>query len=353
MSKQIPIQPRQKAPAILNAVKKVNIPVTRTTSNLTIKDQIGNIKVRLGIGRMNYSIAPGIYSLGSPTPDSPVLVTANYKLTFDTLRKELIQLDLWILVLDTKGINVWCAAGKGTFGTDELIKRIRLTYLDQLVNHRKIILPQLGAPGIAGHIVKKETGFNVIYGPVRASDIPYFIRHDNYALPSMRTVRFTMYDRLILTPVEVMNALKLTLMILGVLFLMNQWLPRPFDGIDILVYISAIISGCVMTPLLLPFIPGPAFSWKGWLTGCIWFLLFTYLTKQNVELHYSLLRSISYFLLITGISAYYAMNFTGSSTYTSLSGVQKEMKIALPLIVISISFGIICILVDSIFVITL
>lgn len=349
MAKQVVIQPRQKAPGIVNAVKKFNVPVNRTSSKLTMDDHIGSIKARLGIGRMNYSVSPGIYSLGNPNPDSPVLVTANYKLTFDTLRKELINLDAWILVLDTKGINVWCAAGKGTFGTDELVNRIRLTHLEQFINHKKIILPQLGAPGVAAHLVKKETGFNVIYGPVRASDLLYFISHDHTVLPSMRTVRFTTYDRLVLTPVEVMNALKLTLMILGVLFLMNQWLPRSFNGLDILVYIGAIISGCVITPLLLPWIPGAAFSWKGWITGCAWFLLLTYITKANGNLTYSLLRSISYFLLITGISSYYAMNFTGSSTYTSLSGVQKEMKIALPLIIISIALGIICILADSIF----
>ena len=65
------------------------------------------------------------------------------------------------LVLDTKGINVWCAAGKGTFGTDELIRRINLVKLHEVVEHREIIVPQLGAPGVAGYIVKKETGFKV------------------------------------------------------------------------------------------------------------------------------------------------------------------------------------------------
>ena len=67
--------------------------------------------VRWSIGRNNYKIEPGIYALGSPDKNSEVLVTANYKLSFDTLRKNLTGLNVWILVLDTKGINVWCAAG--------------------------------------------------------------------------------------------------------------------------------------------------------------------------------------------------------------------------------------------------
>src|SRR3972149_4169926 len=74
-----------------------------------------------GIGRDRCRVAPGLYALGAPGGDSPVLVTANYKLTFDVLRRDAAGLDAWILVLDTRGINVWCAAGEGTFGTEEAI----------------------------------------------------------------------------------------------------------------------------------------------------------------------------------------------------------------------------------------
>ena len=85
--------------------------------------------------------------MGSPSPDSPVLVSANYKLSFDVLRRSLAGIDAWILVLDTKGINVWCAAGKGTFGTEELLRRIAAVRLGEVVSHRRLVLPQLGAPG--------------------------------------------------------------------------------------------------------------------------------------------------------------------------------------------------------------
>lgn len=94
------------------------------STKLTPEDIWGTCKVRFGINRMNYKVNPGIYAVGTPNENSPVLVTANYKLTFDSLRKELKGLNLWIMVLDTKGINVWCAAGKGTFGTKELVNRI-------------------------------------------------------------------------------------------------------------------------------------------------------------------------------------------------------------------------------------
>jgi hypothetical protein len=153
----------------------------------------------------------GLYAVGKPDHTSPVLVSANYKLTFDALRKELSGLDCWILILDTKGINVWCAAGKGTFGTDELVGRISKTGLSEIVSHRKLVLPQLGAPGVSAYEVTKQTGFSVVYGPVRAKDIKAFLDSGFKATEEMRTVKFTMWDRLVLTPVELVAAAKSSL----------------------------------------------------------------------------------------------------------------------------------------------
>ena len=107
-------------------------------------DYIGMVKSRATAFRMDYSVEPGVYAVGMPDEKSDIFVSANYKLSFDTLRKELEGLNAWILVIDTKGINVWCAAGKGTFGTDEIIFRIKSHKLDDLVGHKRIVLPQIG-----------------------------------------------------------------------------------------------------------------------------------------------------------------------------------------------------------------
>ncbi|HYE11262.1 MAG TPA: mercury methylation corrinoid protein HgcA, partial [Patescibacteria group bacterium] len=151
------------------------IPVLK--SSLDKLDRLGAIKVRLGIGRDSYSVLPGLYAIGSPDKSSPVLVTANYKLTLDMLRKELKDVNAWIVVVDTKGINVWCAAGKGTFSTYEVIKKIKELKLKDLVNHRKIILPQLCASGVAAYQVLKNSGFKAVFGPIRAEDINIFLQN--------------------------------------------------------------------------------------------------------------------------------------------------------------------------------
>ena len=180
-------------------------PTPQISTRLTLNDIAGRWQMRWGLGRERYSIAPGLYAIGSPNADSNVLVTANYKMTFDILRRDMQGHDLWLLVLDTRGINVWCAAGKGTFGTDEMIRRVQVTGLDRIVNHRTLIVPQLGAPGIAAHQVSKACGFKVLFGPVRSGDLPQFLADGCHAAPQMRRVTFDIVDRLVLTPVELVN----------------------------------------------------------------------------------------------------------------------------------------------------
>lgn len=323
------------------------IKIMHTSTQLTIHDILGSWKVRWGINRMNFKVEPGLYSVGNPDSSSPVLVTANYKMSFDMLRKELNGLNAWILVLDTKGINVWCAAGKGTFGTRELLNRISIVQLEKVVTHRNLILPQLGAPGVSAHEVLKYSGFKVLYGPVKAKDIKEFIKLGMKATAEMRMVRFSAYDRLVLTPVELVSTLKVSLMIFGILFLLNLIGVGPFGFTDFYAYTGTIIVGCVLTPVLLPWIPGRAFAWKGWLLGFIWAVIVNVLNGWPDAPQYSLLKALGYLLILPSVSAFYAMNFTGASTFTSFSGVLKEMKIAIPLIIISIVLGTVLILVNS------
>ncbi|MDR3279804.1 MAG: hypothetical protein LBT23_04770 [Synergistaceae bacterium] len=317
-------------------------------TTLSAGDIWGACKVRLGIGRMDYKVEPGLYAVGTPDGASPVLVSANYKLTFDALRSKLSGLDCWLLILDTDGVNVWCAAGKGTLGTEELINRIELTGLTEIVKHRKLILPQLGASNMKAHEVTRQTGFSVIYGPVRAEDIKAFIAAECKATRKMRTVKFTAWDRLVLTPVELVAALKISLFAFGVLFLLNLFATRPFGLRDVAAYIGAVLIGTVVTPLLLPWIPGRAFSFKGGLLGLIWTAAAVWRFRWFAP-EYALL-AIGYLLLLPAVSACFALIFTGASTYTSPSGVLKEMKISLPFIVGAFVVGAVLVLIQNLFI---
>ncbi len=309
--------------------------ILSTTSTLTKSDIIGTIKVRLGINRMNYSVEPGLYRLGNPDVDSKVLVSANYKLTFDSLRKELVSLDLWILILDTKGVNVWCAAGKGTFGTEELIHRIALTNLKDKVNHRDLILPQLGAPGVAAYEVTKKSGFKVIYGPVLAKDIKAFLLENCQARPAMRQVPFELKDRMVLAPIELVHASKKSLWVLLGMVLAHKAKLVSYKARDYIGFIGSVIAGTVLFPALLPYLPFRAFSLKGVSLGLIWSSFLS--LPSTIDRR----RKIVYHLISTAIVGYLGLNFTGSTPFTSPSGVEKETRKSVPIFIVLLALGII------------
>jgi hypothetical protein len=312
--------------------------VSEFSSEIDWRDRLGMFKFRWGIRRMSYSVAPGLYRIGKPDGNSPVLVTSNLKMTFDLVRSQLDGINAWILVLNTYGINVWCAAGKGTFGTNELVQQVERANLKSIVNHREIILPQLGAPGIAAHEVKKRTGFRTIYGPVYARDIRAFLAAGKLATPEMRLVRFPLKDRIGLMPMELIPALKWVPVVIALILIM-----RLTDGSginfgmlgDLLTYLGAIGVGATIVQILLPWIPGRSFVWKGWLIGIIWAVSVSLWLKLN------LWTSVSNILVVPVIAAYLALNFTGSTTFTSLSGVQREIRIAAPAMIVSAGTGIV------------
>ena len=314
----------------------VAFPKTASTT-LTWRDHLGTWKARWGIGRMDYAIEPGLYSIGKPGNESPVFVSANYKLTFDLLRKNLDGVDCWLLILDTNGINVWCAAGEGNFGTAELVERIEKSELSNYVSHKKLILPQLGATGVSAHKVKSESGYDVDYGPVRARDIKEYMDAGFKATKEMRTVEFSLWDRLVLTPMELVPALKYSLPVLGLMLFANIFAKQPFDRVDVAGDLGAVIAGSVLTPTFLPYIPGKAFSSKGWIMGLACTMAILGISGRHKS-GYRLL-SAGHLLLFPAISSFLAMNFTGASTYTSPSGVNKEMEKALPYIVGSAAVG--------------
>jgi len=305
------------------------------STKIDIFDRLGSVMVRCGINRSNYRVAPGLYAAGNPDSSSDVFVTANYKLSFDHLRKNLEGINCWILVLDTKGINVWCAAGKGTFGTKELIKRIKEVSLDKMVSHRRVVVPQLGATGVAAHKISEATGFTVKYGPVRAEDITEYLNMGYRATKEMRKVTFRFPDRVRLIPNDFVYGKYYLLGALAVIFLFSAILHGKMaitnslgSGFTRMMNVFlAYFAGIVITPALLPWLPFKRFSLKGFVAGLLVtaILLFFNLTGDT------LIEKISWFLIIPGISSFMAMNFTGSSTYTSLSGVRKEMKLAVPL----------------------
>jgi hypothetical protein len=309
------------------------VPIVRRV--LDKRDRLSTIAVRCGIRRHNYRVSPGLYGIGKPDSTSEVLVTANYKLTFDHLRSALKDVSAWILALDTRGVNVWCAAGKKTFSTRELVNRINVVHLEKVVSHKRVIVPQLGATGVSARQVREQSGFRVVYGPVRACDIPAFLNNGRKADKQMRQVTFPLFDRFVLTPVEIHSALKPFGITALVLLIISGIGPGFFSfqgvwdrgGTALLALVAGFLSGAVLTPVLLPFLPSRKFAFKGVVTGS---LCAAALLPAMVPAVGSVTGAAALFIFSVMVSSHLAMNFTGATPFTSPSGVEKEMKQYLP-----------------------
>ena len=277
---------------------------------------------------MAYIVPPGLYAIGHPTSLDPVLVTANYKMSYDTVRQAVSTRNCWMLVLETYGINVWCAAGKGTFGTGEVVRRVKDSRLLDIVDHRRLILPILGAPGVAAHEVARRSGFSISYATIRADDLQEYLDNGMVTTPEMRQLTFTLYERLVLIPVEIVLACKSFVVIAGVVFLVALLLGRLSLGVTALIAcLGAVLGGIIVGPALLPWLPGRSFAVKGAIVGLLWSVLF-YLMSGGPGWCGAITAAL--FLAMPALSGFYTLNFTGCSTYTSRSGVKKEMHSALP-----------------------
>lgn len=309
-------------------MEDLKIPIL--SRELTQKDRLGSLMVRLGIHRMNYAFPPGLYLIGEQASNLPVIVSCNYKLTLDALRKSLKGKGYWLLILDTKGVNVWCAAGKGTFGTEELIFQLTKWKVKTLLKANSVILPQLGASRMTPHIVKTLTGIKAEYGPVRAEDLDAYLQNNRVATEASRTVYFNWKDRLVLTPIEFMMNLRY---MVPLYLLMTVWnyltfgfeldFVRPL--LQTLPWVLMAFTGAVLFPLALPSLPTTGFSTKGLILGVPAVILvqtnFDWFALGDNPLQI-IAWSIGYLIYVS----YLALNFTGSTTFTSFSGVGYEVK---------------------------
>jgi hypothetical protein len=308
--------------------------LNQTTSVISGANRWDHVAARLGIKRMQHRVLPGLYALGSPGKKSSVFVTSNYTLSFDALRAGLKDQNAYILVLDTNGINVWCAAGKGTFGTDELVSKVRSTELDKVVNHHHLILPQLGATGVGAHKVKQDCGFEVEYGPVRAEDLSEYLK-THQATPNMRKVRFNLIDRLTLVPLEVVNSFLPMVLIASVLYLLGGWF-------NLFWALAAWVAASVLFLVLLPWIPTREFSTKGLIMGILValpFAVYQFLQTSNSVL-FNLMRVIPMGLILTAVISYFTLNMTGTTPITNWTSVRREISRYIPILAIMAGSGI-------------
>ena len=175
-----------------------------------------------------------------------------------------------------------------------------------------------------------------------------FLAADMQATPEMRRVDFPLRDRLAVVPVDMVQSARNAFLIAAALLVLaglgvDGYSADRVVGIGIpsaVCFLLAFVAGAVLTPALLPLLPGRALAVKGAWTGVALFVAaaawsWTIGPANNWMNGWSTM--LAWALLIPATSSYMAMKYTGSTTYTSLSGVRREMRVAVPIQAIAFS----------------
>ncbi len=142
-----------------------------------------------------WSCRTGLVEIGRPGRDAPVLLTGNFGLSVERVKRALEGIDAYLLVANSRGVNVWCAATGGLMTDHDVVSVLKTSGIGERVDHRRVILPQLAATGIEGRVIHRKTGWNVVWGPVRAEDIRAFLARGLEADAGMRRIEFALRER--------------------------------------------------------------------------------------------------------------------------------------------------------------
>ena len=121
---------------------------------------------------------PGLYRVGSPGKDAPVLMTVNFSLTFFTLQGylESSRVPCFLLIVDTEGLSVLTAVAAGKLNETLVRDSILKFNVENEVSHKTLIIPGYSAP-LSGRI-EEATGWKVMVGPRDAADIGEFLHEE-------------------------------------------------------------------------------------------------------------------------------------------------------------------------------
>jgi hypothetical protein len=152
----------------------------------------------------------------------------------------------------------------------------------------------------------------------------------------MRRVEFPLKDRLVLTPVEFVH-IALPMVVIAALL---GFLAGPVAA---LAAVSAVLAGTVLFPALLPYIPTQDFSTKGLILGLIIAIPFALSFGTNPALPgwANAAGALTALLIIPAVVAYSSLNFTGCTTFTSRTGVKKEIFRYVPVMALMAGTGVI------------
>jgi acetyl-CoA decarbonylase/synthase complex subunit gamma len=159
--------------------------VAKYGSIIVLSDLQGHSLFPLLLARMNIYTDPqrpmatsaGIYEIGGPTEDSPVLVTCNFSLTYFIVSGEIetSRVPAWLVVVDTEGLSVLTAWAAGKFVGDAVGMGMKKCGIMEKVRHKKVIIPGYAA-AILGDLEEELGDWEVLVGPRESAHIPAYLK---------------------------------------------------------------------------------------------------------------------------------------------------------------------------------
>jgi len=122
-------------------------------------------------------MSQGIYPIGEPGKDSPVMITTNFSLTYFIVSGEIeaSRVPTWLLVMDVEGLSVLTAWAAGKFVPEKISEFINKSEISDKVDHKDLILPGYVSQ-ISGELDDELSDWSVIVGPREAGDVPHFLK---------------------------------------------------------------------------------------------------------------------------------------------------------------------------------
>ena len=152
---------------------------------IVLSDLQGHSLFPLLLARMNVytdpqrpmATSPGIYEIGGPTVDSPVLVTCNFSLTYFIVSGEIetSRVPAWLVIVDTEGLSVLTAWAAGKFVGDIVGASLKKCGIMDKVSHKKVVIPGYAA-AISGDLEEELGGWEVLIGPRESAHIPAYLK---------------------------------------------------------------------------------------------------------------------------------------------------------------------------------
>lgn len=123
----------------------------------------------------------GIYPIGNPGEESPILITSNFSLTYFIVSGEIesSRIPSWLLVLNTDGLSVLTAWAAGKFVADLIGPFVKKSGIEEKVKTKKLIIPGAAAI-ISGDLEEELPDWQIAIGPREGAHIPAYLRQ-NYA----------------------------------------------------------------------------------------------------------------------------------------------------------------------------